>query len=142
EPLKVHFGGKEQFVKRVRVKQPRSRRNIDHELLVQDRALMSGKGAAGSLELLHKASDRSRVEDTHTLIVEVKERACRRLRGDKIVTPCRRQHIPIRRGGRTAGLIVHGVQQRKLSQGYLLVVVWLSGAPCLEVLQHARWLLR
>jgi hypothetical protein len=75
-------------------------------------------------------------------IAQVKERAPRRPSDYKIITACRRQQIPIRRGGRIAGFIVHGVQQRNLSQGHLLVVVWLSGAPCVEVLKRPLWFLR
>src|SRR5262249_46069962 len=109
ESLKVHFGSKEQFAKRVGIKQPRSRRNIYHVLLARHRTLLGGKWAARLLELLHKASDCPQVEDPHAFIAYVKERVLRCLCGDKIITACRRQHIPIRRGGWIAGLITHGV---------------------------------
>jgi hypothetical protein len=40
-----------------------------------------------------------------------------------------------------ARLVVHGVQQGNFSQSHLLIVVWLSGAPCLEILKRACELL-
>src|SRR5215831_1797944 len=80
DPLKVHFGSKEQFVKRVGIKQPSARRHLYDILLAEDRALLGGKGAVRAFELLQQASHRPEVEETHTLITQVKERTPRRLR--------------------------------------------------------------
>ena len=83
EPLKVHCGGEEQFVKGVGVQQPGSRRHLHHVLVAEDRVLLGGKGAVGALEVLQKTGQGPEVEDTHPLIAQVKERVPRGLRKRK-----------------------------------------------------------
>jgi len=93
--------------------------------------------AVGAREVLQKTGEGSEVEDTHPFIAQVKGWVHGGLHEEKIITPCCRQHIPMRRRGRIAGLKAHGGQQGDFRQGYLLIVIGLSGAPCLQRLQCA-----